>query len=336
MTYFKTFQCLLLILISISTLLAQESELPPRPLALSYHADELPATITLADKQRIAQQLVRLCGAEQFIASSQNSAFGIFPRLDIIEAYTAEGLQNLQAVKIDFSVSFREMESGINLGGHNWTLTGTGPDQRRAMMAALRKIPRQDAEFTSHLQEIRLRLDQYYAANCTAILARADQYIITDEFDKAIAELVKVPTEAERCSAQAQEKLQQAYDEYQRIHCGPILQEARAAMANRQFSKALDLLLLISPTSSCGPDATAMMNRIGQARDQLHQQKFAFAQQVHQQRLSTDIARQNLRIQRWIGITEIAKTVGGIADIFNPSIDLTYDFNNRTLSLGKH
>lgn len=312
---------LLIVLLSPWQLWAQFESKPTLPLALSYVADELPSQLAESDKTRIKSSLIRLCKDHHLIASKGEQNFSVHPRLDVLESYDGEGMRNLRFVKIEFGLSIRETATGINLGAYSWTLIGSGANESRAMMAALRKVPKEDGQFEKFLSGIRPKLNQYYAANCQAIIAKADRYVTTGEYDLAIAELVKVPTEAEDCSEQAGKKLQSAYDEYQRIHCGPLLQQARAAAANRQFSKALDLLLLISPTSACAEDANAMITQIGQSKAQLHQQKYAFAKEMHQQQLAATVADRNLSIQRWIGITEIAKTVGGIADIFNPSID---------------
>lgn len=318
---------LFLLLIPLQLWSQPRNQLPQLPLALAYSPHELPAILADGDQNRIKNNLIRLCGEQHLIASQGEQSFGILPRIDIVEEYDGEGMNNLRFVKIDFGISVKETASGINLGAYQWTLTGSGKNQQQAIMAALRKIPREDAGFDRFLAELRPKLNQYYLANCDAIIKKADRLIVIGEYEKAIAELMKIPTEATDCSQLADQKLQSAYDEFQRIHCGPILQEARAASAKREFSKALDLLLLISPTSSCAEEANAVINQIGQTKNQLHQQKYTFAKEMHQQQFDAAIASHNLSMQRWIGITEIAKTVGGIADIFNPSINFNLKLN---------
>lgn len=329
-TYISFFSCISLFIFG-PRLSAQTIDIPPLPLAFYYDAGELPAELSGADADRIRATLVRLFGDRHLLASIDvGQGFSVHPRLDVLEAYDGEGMRNLRFIKAELSITLRESNSGINLGGFDWTLTGSGQTQRQAMLAVLRKIPREDARFLAFLDELRPRLNAYYAANCDAIISRADRLIISGDYDKAIVHLMNVPTEASECGQQAEEKLQHAYDEFQRLHCGPILQEARAAMSGRQYDKALDLLLMVSPNSVCAEDATAMMNRIEQTKNQWHAKKFEFAQNLHlqrqQQQLQSDLFSQQLSLQRWVTVGEVAKAVGSVADIFNPSIDLNFKF----------
>lgn len=308
---------------------AQGNELPNLPLAFGFDDSEISSPLTAADAGRIRNQLSRLFRDEHLLGQGlEGQAFALAPRLDILEQHKADGMRAHYVASVELSISVRETASGVILDSYAWRLTGGGQSERQAVLATLRKIPGSDVNFTAFLEGLRPRLEKYYAANCDAIVARSERLVQTGDFDAAIVQLMGIPTEAGDCGQRAGEQLQKAYDEYQRKHCGPLVQEARARAANQDYREALDILLLVSPTSPCAEDANALIEQIGQTKSDLEADKLAFARDIYKLRADQQELNRQLSLQRWITVGEIAKSVGDVAGLFKPTIRFKFG-NNR-------
>lgn len=292
------------------------------PLALAYGEEELPQDLAAGVKGRIATCLARLCNSSHFIASGEEQTFRIVPRIDVLEEALLEGLEKINVVKLELSVNIRQTEGGINFGTYSWTISGSGNSPERAYRSALSSLPRNDEMFVRFCSDIRPRINNYYAANCAQIIQRAQQFIYLNQFEEAILELIKVPTEASTCSAEVEEKLQQAYDAYQREYCGPMLQEARALQAIGKSDQALDILIQISPSSSCSEEARDLIEQIGNDISRAQQNKLDFAREMYRSSQASAATSDNLRLQRWITVSEIAKAAAAVVGGFSPSLNI--------------
>lgn len=318
-----SFWCCFVIL--ISSLNAQNNELPNLPLAFGFDESEISSPLTAADAGRIRNQISRLFREEHLLVQGlEGQAFAVAPRLDILEQHKADGMRARYVASVELSIAVRETASGVILDSYAWRLTGGGQSERQAVLATLRKIPRSDASFSDFLEGLRPRLEKYYAANCDAIVARSERLVQTGNYDAAIVQLMGVPTESGACGQRAGEQLQKAYDEYQRKHCAPLVQQARTRAANRDYREALDILLMVSPTSPCAEDANALIEQIGQTKADVEADKLAFARDIYKLRVDQQELNRQLSLQRWITVGEIAKSVGDVAGLFKPTIRLKF------------
>ncbi|WP_020538780.1 hypothetical protein [Lewinella cohaerens] len=319
----STLWCVALLLLVVCNNTADaQNTITEFPLALAYAEDELPQDLAHGVKGRIATCLARLCDSSHFFASGEEQTFRIVPRIDVLEEARIEGLEKINVVKLELSVNIQQTEGGINFGTYSWIITGSGNSPERAYRSALNSLPRSDENFTRFCSDIRPRINSYYAANCAQIIQRAQQFIYLNQFEEAILELIKVPTEASACSAEVEEKLQQAYDAYQREYCGPMLQEASALKAIGKPDEALDILIQVSPSSSCSEGAREMIEQIGNDISRTQQNKLDFAREMYRSSKASASARENLRLQRWITVSEIAKAAAAVVGGFSPSLNI--------------
>jgi thioredoxin-like negative regulator of GroEL len=114
---------------------------------------------------------------------------------------------------------------------------------------------------TKFVEDSKLKIKKYYAANKGAIISKANKLAATGDYEAAIALLSNYPTQAVG-SNEAQITLRKIYSKYQSVNSGKILQQARAAFASNDYESAAALASQIGPDSNRYGEAKLLINKI--------------------------------------------------------------------------
>ncbi len=246
------------------------------PIALQYDPGELPPQLSSGNLSGIKTRVIRMVDKYGFAATGSNHRFGIVPRLEILEEYTLEGLRKMQAVKIEFTLVVKQLDNGLTFGTFSRILTGNGQNSGRAISSALRKIPTSGRSVEDFIKQVKTKMNSYYEQNCDNLIAQADNLMTTKKYIDALSLLMSIPVEAITCRNKIQSKLNEAYFAFQDQYCQELLQIADAAVAAKDFGKALDVLAVVDPKSSCGARSKEIIARIEAEVDEKYERQYQF------------------------------------------------------------
>jgi len=317
----------ILFLLSCCIFPAWSQKESPVPIALTIDTSGLSEEMTTGQINRITNQVARIIEAQGYVPTTGNQSFAIHPTFTPISEEYVEGLQKLWVMRLDFGMIIAEQEKDLVFGNYSTTITGSGKTKGQAMVNALRNLPRpNDQGYAKFLRGVRTKLNAYYAANCQAIINRANRHMAAQHYELAIAELASIPVEADSCQGKATETLMNAYNAFQETYCAPILMAAKRAYARGQVDSALNALALIDPTLACGEEAMVLIETIGSNRRYAQSERLKWARK--QMEMKHDIHLQKL--QNWgqgiEAFTETVKAVGSAFGVGSLPIDVNLNF----------
>lgn len=187
----------------------------------------------------------------------------IYPTINVINSKLIEaGIKNFYKVELDLTLNTCQYATKTLFSTESWKLVGTGErDEDDAIKNAFNQLSGSDSKFNKFVEDSKLKIKKYYAANKGAIISKANKLAATGDYEAAIALLSNYPTQAVG-SNEAQITLRKIYSKYQSVNSGKILQQARAAFASNDYESAAALASQIGPDSNRYGEAKLLINKI--------------------------------------------------------------------------
>ena len=210
---------------------------------------DLPRDIDAQHREKLNTKIKQILTNGGMTGEGGQQEFIIYPTIDIYEINILHGYKKQIAVKVEFSLFIAQQNNQLIFASTSKMISGVGRNQKIALSKAINSLKSKDVSFKTFLEEGRQNIMEYYANNCSQIIAKATTYQNVNNYGKAINELGKVPATA-ACYGEIQVLLRANYLSFQEKHCQILLQKAKAAQAVGQYPLSLYYLIRIDPESN--------------------------------------------------------------------------------------
>lgn len=291
MKIFYSYLCCILGFALICLPLAVQSQDNWVPIALTLYNGSMG---DLDDRQtEIAGRKVTLIlDRYGYVASMDKHRFGVFPKFIVEESVPLEGLQNMVAVKGEFSLVAKQVDNGLVVGSCAVTFTGSGANAIQALNNAIQNLSTNSNVYANFFKTVQQKINAYYEKNCSSIMAEAQTALSSKQALKAVMGLGSIPREAS-CFTQAQPMLTKAFLSHQNEQCGKLMQAAKTAVAGMNYEYALKILAMIDPQSTCAKESNALIQSTATKVSAQDRRNWDFLMQAYQSEVELEKLRIN-------------------------------------------
>lgn len=264
----------------------------------------MPENVDYLDEQQLSKletkisQIVTMNG---LAASGYNNNFVIYPKLAVYENNIVEsGMQNITVMSVELSLFIKQVENNLIFSTITKSLKGSGNSKQMALTNAISKIPTNDLEYKTFIENGKLKILHYYELKCTDILKKSEAYVKLKQYDQALGLLLTVPEEVSSCYSKVQEKSIEAYIAYQTQKCAETMQSAKTTIASNNYVGALKILSEIDPSASCFKEAQKLINLAAAKIDAEEKKQWEFKMKQYKDLISLN--RQRIEAAKEIAI----------------------------------
>lgn len=200
------------------------------------------------------------------ISSREADRFILTSRIDITSREINTSGLILQKMEITFLVGDVIEEKIYATATVN--AIGAGETDTKAFIKAFQTVKPTNTRIQGMLETAKSRIYEYYTSNCQSILKDADRMCAMQQYDQAIALLVRVPDVNPECFSLCQDKAIEIYNIKINSEGESLIQQAKAAWNLKQdydgAETALDLLAQVNPQARCVDQANQFINIINE------------------------------------------------------------------------
>lgn len=195
--------------------------------------------------------------------ASYGGDFVMYPTINIVEDNLIEGgIKNFFKVKLELTLNVVNYSTKTVFSTRTMSLTGTAERVKSAAIKnAFTQIKGTDPQFRAFIERTKENIYDYYAKHQGEILTKASTLASTGDYDQAIAILSSYPMQVSGYD-EAQELLSKVYLQYVNLNASRILNEARAALATKNYEQAVNLAAQIDPRSSHYGEAKKIIDQV--------------------------------------------------------------------------
>lgn len=207
---------------------------------------------------------------EKILTSSGVGSYGgeivMYPVVTVIDEKLVEGgIKNFYKVEIDLTLNVVNPSTKTLFLSDTWSLAGSAARVKsEAVKNAFSKLNLNDPKFKEFIDKAKIQIIDYYDSHKDAILTNASKLASTGQYEEALAILAGFPQNASGY-AESQNLSKQIYVKYIDSNAAKILNEARGALATKNYEQAVNLAAQINPESSHYKEAVAIMNQVRSA-----------------------------------------------------------------------
>lgn len=169
-------------------------------------------------------------------------------------------------VNLEVSLYLLNIEEEVVLDETSIALKGIDKIENRAMAQAINNLNPRSPAVRNFMNQCRTKVIDYYTTRIPALLAKAKSLADRANYEEALAVLAVVPESVDEYPAIA-EQMVNIYLKKVDKDAAALLQEAKAQMAVKDYTQALNALLAIDPSSSRFSEAGKMIDKIKQTID---------------------------------------------------------------------
>ncbi|WP_020535621.1 hypothetical protein [Lewinella cohaerens] len=261
---------------------------------LNGMAQDIPLQLRFA--KSVEKDVVqRLTPALQRNGALLDSLSGVLLEADLVLAREGqiEGMRTRFVAAYDLLVNLRLSGSDQVISTASTSLQATGSSLADARRNALRQLTNGGTSANRLWETLKADYQKTFTANCNDLLATAAQQAERGNLLTALAITDAIPM-ASPCYAQARNKRQAYYLDYQAASCRQHLDMAHQQLALEMPKAALDEIGKIDPSSDCGGEARQLVEKAAaQLKDQ-QSRKAQFLRQVYQNQVQIEQARNTI------------------------------------------
>ena len=221
-------------------------------IALSVVMPENVDGLNASQLSKLETKIIQIVTASGLAATGYNNNFVIYPKFAINESNIVEGgMQNITVVTADLSLFIKQVNNDMLFSSISKSLKGSGSSKELAITNAILQIQTKDLEFKTFIDVGKNKIIQYYAANCSDILKKADGYAKMQQYQQAFGLLMTVPEEVTSCYSQIQSRAIEIYKSYQAQKCAEQIQKAKGSIATTDYHTAINILEEVDPSAPC-------------------------------------------------------------------------------------
>ncbi len=196
-------------------------------------------------------------------------------------------------------------------------LKGIGLNETKAWHTAISRIAPKSEAFTTAFSKASSKIEEYYAANCEAILTAASSLAQQGCYDEAIAKAMGIPDVCTSCYEKACQAGADIYHQKISHEAAELLRNAKTIWAaghdNESASKALQQLAMINPMADIYDAAMKFGSEISAtiSADKEREWQFKVKQYEDRQKMREKVYADNLQLRKEeqdIRKTELANT----------------------------
>ena len=248
----------------------------------------MPQQSTLDDNTKtiLKNKLLAIASAEG-VAATECGALAMVPETTVTNENTVEGgMRNIHTVELQLTVTVRNIITGTVFNTIQIDCKGEGYSKDEACRTAISRI--ETAKYTKTIGIAKDKINAYYQANTAAIIAKANTLAKQQQYDEAMALLASYP-ESLSGYTQVSAAITAIFRKSQTLYCTQLMQAARSAYAQRDFSTATSILAMVDVSSSCATEAGSLQAAIKHDTDAVYNNKIAIERERLQakERLAT-------------------------------------------------
>jgi len=210
------------------------------------------------------------------------SSFVIYPKILVNSVEAVEtGISKIYKADMDITLVIKQIENNIIFSSTTITNNGFGSSKREAIHNAIREIKTQRKDLQEFFTVARNKIVSFYNANCFDIIKKANVFSGQKEYQKSLVTLFSIPSEV-KCSNEAYNQILKVYKLYQQTECSKSIQMAKAKIAERDFSSALNILSSLDPESNCKSESDKLINVCSKNISETEKRNFQFLTQALQ------------------------------------------------------
>mgnify|MGYP000843965833 FL=1 len=276
----------------VSQFVKAQSTLEIGKISLSVVMPENVDGLDVSQLSKLETKIIQIVTNSGIGASGNNNSFVIYPKFAIYENNVVEGgMQNIIVVKSELSLFIKQVENNVLFSSISKTISGSGSSKLTAMTNAISKIDINDNDFKTFVETGKGKIIKYYESKCSDIITKSESLVKKQDFEQALGLLMSVPEEV-ACYNKVQDKSIEVYKAYQNQKCKTLIHDVNISVTNNDYSKALETLNLIDPSSTCFKDAQAIMKKIEGKIDAEQKRQLALQMKVY----NDQVALEKLRI----------------------------------------
>lgn len=238
------------------------------------------------------------------ISSMMNGGFVMYPVVNITNTEVIEGgMKNITVVHADVSLYIAQLGTGMAFGNVTKSLKGSGNTTQDAMRNAFSKLSPADKECSAFIASGKKSITDYYENNLQLIVSKANSLAAAGQYEEALAWLMTYPE-----SLNGYDKVMVAsvaiFKQYQNAQCSQLIQQARGALAMKDYQGTIDCLNRIDAESRCGKEAVALTAQVKSALDK----ESAEERRMIEKEMDASVSLEKQRIN---AIKEVAKAYYG-------------------------
>tara|TARA_B110000977_G_C11047009_1_gene480923 strand:+ start:893 stop:1978 length:1086 start_codon:yes stop_codon:yes gene_type:complete len=194
--------------------------------------------------------------------SSYGSRFVIWPRVDLLSQESTSSTSKMYVTELDVTFYIGDNQEQTIFAQNNYTVKGVGSNKDKSYYNALKKIKSTNDESLYFITEAKSRIIDLFNSNCKIIISESIQLSERNEFDKALSNLMSIPSVCYECYNNAQEVAVEIFSSKQESECGQNITKASAAILKDDFDLAIDIISKIYPDVSCYSEAQEILSKI--------------------------------------------------------------------------
>ncbi|WP_452596548.1 hypothetical protein, partial [Pontimicrobium sp. MEBiC01747] len=242
---------MLLLLFTLNISNTQNTDIERDNISLSIILPNNSELLSQKSISKIESKIQHIVTANGISGKGYSNEFLIYPKFEIFNESTIEGMRNMVIIEVDFSLYIQQFSTKKIFSSYSKSLKGSGYTKEKAITNAISKISKSDSKLTEFIEQGKNKILDYYKNNCDQIIADSNMLIQTKKYQRAIALLSSVPKEAKTCYASIQNKSIEAYNAYQKQICKQNIIKVKTELAKKNYNGALRILSFIDPSSPC-------------------------------------------------------------------------------------
>ena len=197
--------------------------------------------LTESHIQRFESKMLNMV-TQSGISAVGNSPIAMMPSFVIDNEDVVEGgMKNVVVINSNITFYIRNLETDEVYSSISRQVRGSGVSRERAINDCISKISINKNDFADFVERGRSKILAYYRSNCQALMARAETFARTQQYEQAIAVVSSIPSTA-TCYNQSLALLEKFYPAYQKQNCNELLQKARSLYGGHIYLDALAVL----------------------------------------------------------------------------------------------
>jgi len=226
-----------------------------------------PDNIPLESYNTLISKLTQIASNYGFGGTADcSSRFYITCSINIISKEITSTAPSNIIIKTSVLFSIGDNVENVVYSSFSKELNGIGQSEVKAYNNLISKINASEKGISNFIETAKIKIINYFDANCESIIKTANNLKAQGKYDEAIFELTKVPDISVACYENALNAVERIYQEKIDRECLVTLRRVNSiwsAFPNVDGARAAsEIINQISPFSSCEPDLTLLLSEI--------------------------------------------------------------------------
>lgn len=271
----------------------------------------LPSKMNIPEQARqvLLQKLRQIATQNGF--GSFSGEFVLTANPILVDKMVSGGVPPQTLVELDISIYLVNIQEGIIVDEIGVSYKGMDKVEAKAFIRAIQNLNPRSPVIRTFMKSCREKITTYYTTRIPALLAKAKSLTERSLYREALATLSVIPETVNEYPAIADQMVTIYLKEIDK-EAASILQEVKAALAIKDYEEALDLLVMIDPSSSRFTEASKIIDSIKEQLEAKELAKLEAQQRAYDDKIMLEKMR--LEAARKMGNTYAQETDAASVD----------------------